>query len=175
MRALKLFILILTLPFSLSVCTNACGEKLKRANDKPDTPEKVVAEMLDALKSEDWEKAVSYIDVQGIISEAKSFLTNNSANLTTAEKELLQKELEGLTEEKVRENFISNIKEVFGNDFSYKITGISMRDEKRSVVFVELSRNGKKKNDSIPLIKIEEKWMISYRGLVRFDKTNGRE
>jgi hypothetical protein len=161
---------------ALSAGQGFCLEKQsKKKKDKTKTPEQIVSEMLDAMKDEDWEKAVSFIDIQGMIEEAKAFLNNTSKSLTTAEKDKMQKELEGLTEEKVRTNFIGNMKEVFGNEFSYQVTGKTMRDDNRAVVFIELSRNGKKKNDSIPLQKIDEKWMVSYRGLVRFDKTKNGE
>ena len=157
-------ILILLLPFAVCLAS----EKNKRAKNADETPEEVVRQMLKALKNSEWEKAVSYIDIQGIISEAKVFLNDASKQLSADEKEELKKEIENLTEEKVRESFIANMKEVFGNDFSFVIKGKSMRDEDKAVIFVELSRNGKSKNDSIPLVKINEKWLVSYRSLVKF-------
>jgi len=146
-------------------------QKEKTVKSTVKTPEQVVSALFKALKEGGWEQAVSYIDIKGMIDEAKTFLNRASDQLTAAEKEKLQAELDGLTEEKVRESFIGNMKEVFGNDFSFTITGISMRDENRAVVFVELSRNGKSKNDSIPLTKISGKWLVSYRGLVKFTPT----
>ena len=138
-----------------------------------ETPEQVVEAMLDALKNSDWDKAVSYIDVKGILEEATLLMNNLSKQLTNAEKQKLEGELNGLTEEKVREAFINNMKEIFGNEFTYEIKGKTLRDDSNAVVFVEMSRNGKSKNDSIPLKKIDGKWLVSYRGLVKFTPPMG--
>lgn len=158
---------------SFSLCyasgnTNRKNSKEKNTKNIPETPEQVVQAMLDALKNSDWDKAVSYIDVKGILDEATSLLDNLSKQLTGAEKQKLEAELSGLTEEKVREAFINNMKEIFGNEFTYEIKGKTIRDELNVVVFVELSRNGKSKNDSIPVKKMDGKWLVSYRGLVKF-------
>ena len=148
--------------------TNRNKTQDKNPKNMPSTPEQVVQAMLDALKNSDWDKAVSYIDVKGILEEATLLMNNLSKQLTNAEKQKLEAELNGLTEEKVREAFINNMKEIFGNEFTYEIKGKTVRDDSNVVVFVEMRRNGKSKNDSIPLKKIDGNWLVSYRGLVKF-------
>jgi hypothetical protein len=129
-------------------------------------PETVVAGMFEALQGGEWEKAVSFIDIAGIVEEARAYLKKALEQAPAEKKEEMQKEIDGLTEEKTRAEFVKNIESTFGEGFQFKIVDSKTLDENRVVVFVELSRNGRTRTDSIPLVKIDGAWLVSFRGLV---------
>ena len=122
--------------------------------------------MFEALQGGEWEEAVSYIDIAGIVEEARTYLKEAIRDAPAEKREQIQKEIDALTEEKTRAEFISNIESIFGEGFQFKIVDNKVLDESRVVVFVELSRNGRTRTDSIPLVKIDGEWLVSFRGLV---------
>ena len=133
-----------------------------------DTPEDAVKGMLDAVKAEEWEKAVSYIDIEGIVDYAKAVYRRKLEALPDEKKEAAAKELDALNAEKVRKGTVKKMQDVFGSDFEYRILGTEATGEDRAVVIVEFKRKGKTRDASIPTEKIDGKWMVSFRDLVSF-------
>ena len=141
----------------------------------PDSPEQPVINMLDALKEEDWEKAVSCIDIAGIIEEAKAYVQKASEDLPEDKKEALQKELAQLTIEKVTKSFIEKMKDTFGSDFEYTILTTQSLNQDNAVVIVELRREGNAREDHVPVARIDGTWKVSFRNLVESSRPKGKD
>ena len=141
----------------------------------PDSPEQPVINMLDALKEEDWEKAVSCIDIAGIIEEARAYIQKASKDLPEDKKEALQKELDELTIEKVTETFIEKMKDTFGSDFEYTILTTQSLNRDNAIVIVELRREGNAREDNIPVARIDGTWKVSFRNLVASSRSDSKD
>lgn len=140
-----------------------------------DTPEDAVKGMLDAVKAEEWEKVVSYIDIEGMVDYAKAVYRRKLEALPDEKREAAAKELEALDAEKVRKGTVKKMQDVFGSDFEYRILGTEETDEDKAVVIVEFKRKDKTRNDAIPTAKIDGKWMVSFRDLVSFKEKKQTE
>jgi hypothetical protein len=121
------------------------------------TPEDAVKGMMDAAIAKNWEKAVSYVDVEGIVETMKKQMAGMSEE---AKKEMEKTMGDMLDVKKVKAKMIEDMKKDENAVTSYKIIETKSKTDK-SVVFVVETVEGKKtKTSDITVVKVGNVWKM---------------
>jgi len=136
------------------------------------TPKDAVDSMMKAAKAGNWEKAVSYMDIDGICKKAKEEFDKEMEGKTDEEKkeieEAMPEEVNALLDpKKMKEMFIEKMKEDDDmKDFEYEITDVS--EEKDGIVTVTVKitpKDGEPDEQEFAVKKVKGGWKISPEGM----------
>lgn len=123
------------------------------------TPEDAVKGMMEAAKAKNWEKVVSYMDVESMVDMAKKQMEKMPEEFKKdAEKAMADM----LDVKKARAKMIEEMKKEDKAPTSYKIIETKNQTDTTAVVVVETTEGEKTRKDEIPVKKVGGKWMIAF-------------
>jgi hypothetical protein len=164
MRA-RIVILVLAATFTVSLI--GCGGKEEDPAEKIKGLLGAVEGMFDAVKAKDYEKAVSYMDIDGICEEMRSQIREMARNLPEEDKKKMEDGLVDITPEKAKEMMIEFLKKNYDTkDFTYETTEISDHRESTATVTVKFTpKDGEPEMQKYPVKKIDGIWKVTNPGL----------
>ena len=126
------------------------------------SPEDAVKGMIEAVKAKDWEKAVSYIDFEGMAKAMKEMMAGGVEEMDEETQKQMDEEMASITPEKMKEQMINSMKEDVTN-FTYKIIETKDVTEDKATVIVEITEEGEEPEEiPFPVRKVDGKWMINF-------------
>jgi hypothetical protein len=134
------------------------------------TPEEAVSGMMDAVKAKEWEKAVSFMDIDGIVAAMKEQIDEQTKDMSEEEKkqfdEMMGEEMKAMTDpKKMKEKMIETLKEK-PPEFTYKIKETKDGEEGVKIVVVEITEKDKEpETEEFPVKKVGGVWKISVPGM----------
>ena len=153
---LLMFVIVAAFGATLISCGGGGGGK---------TPEEAISGMMDAVKAKDYEKAVSYMDVDGMVKEMRSQLEKMGKDLPEEAKKKMDEELAEMTPEKMKEKMIETLKEK-PPEFTYKIKETKDGEDGMKIVVVEITEKDKEPDtEEFPVKKVGGVWKISFSGM----------
>jgi len=133
------------------------------------TPKATVKGMMEAVKAGDYEKAIGYMDLEGICASIRKQMDEQTKDMSEEEKkefdEMIGEEMKSMMDpEKFKEKMIEQMKEDEDiQDFTYEITNVS--DEKDGVVMVTVKitpKDGEPDEEEFPVKKVGGVWKVSF-------------
>ena len=131
------------------------------------TPEDAVKGMMEAAQAKDWEKAVSYMDIEGMAKAMKEMMDEQMKDMDDETKKQMEEQVGDMTDpKKLKEKFIKEMKEDEGKqDFTYKIIETKDKKDDSAKVVVEITEKGEEPDkETFDVKKIGGKWMITFEG-----------
>ena len=127
------------------------------------TPKEAVEGMMEAMKTNNTEKFVSYFDIGGAVAEAKKKYEEMTKDMPEEQKKQMEKLMgDALDVNKAKAKMIESLKKEKAPEFTYKI--LEVKDEKAdsATVVVEITEKGKEaEKQEFPVKKVGNKWMAS--------------
>jgi hypothetical protein len=121
------------------------------------TPEDAVKGMMDAAIAKNWEKTVSYIDVEGMVELMKKQIAGMSEEVR---KEMEKTMGDMLDVKKAKAKMIEQMKQDDKAVTSYKIIEVKDKTDKSATVVVETVEGKETKKNNIPVVKVGNVWKM---------------
>jgi hypothetical protein len=129
------------------------------------TPEDAVKGMMEAAKAKNWEKAVSYMDVESMVEQAKKQVATMTKDMSAEDKKKMEDQMgDMLDAKKMRSKMVEEMKKEDKAPTSYKILEVKNKTDNSAIVVVETTEGKETKKDEIPVKKVGNKWMIGFGG-----------
>ena len=123
--------------------------------------------MFDAVQKKDYEKAVTYMDIDGICEEMRSQIKKMAANLPEDKKKEMEDGLVDMTPAKVKEMMIAFLEKNYdAKEFTYETTEISDQRETTATIVVKITpKDGEPEMQNYPIKKIDGVWKVANPGM----------
>jgi hypothetical protein len=134
------------------------------------TPEDAVKGMMDATKAKNYEKAVSFIDVEAMVAASKKMFEKMTKDMPAEEKKKMEKEMaDQMDVAKVKTKLIEQLKkDPAKSDVTYEIIEVKDKKDTSATVVVKITEKGSKEAETVPfpVTKTGSKWMVNFASMM---------
>jgi hypothetical protein len=137
---------------------------------RADGPVETIHTMMAAVKAGDWEKAVDYIDIEGMCKFMKEEIARQTEHMSEEERKRLEEtmgeEMRAMADpKKMKEKMIEALKEK-PPEFTYRIKEVRDGKEGVKIVVVEITEKDKQPDtEEFPVKKVGGAWKITIPGM----------
>jgi hypothetical protein len=128
-------------------------------------PEDAVKGMFDAAKAGEWEKACSFMDLEGMAVAMKEMMTKMTEGMDDATKKQMEEQMGEMTDAtKIKAKMIEQMEaDETKKDFTYKIIEVKDKKEDSAIVVAEITEKDQKPQTmNFPVKKLKGKWLIDF-------------